>query len=132
MKITPKEKEVMELLRNITHENIERINNILLGLMIYSLLNYADNEPITIPYFGTFLIRNKGDALTPEGKESLLETFFTPSDYLKENIGSYEDFKKSKSSDISLIPIMHYFENINERVLTTTLNDTFERKDDGN
>ena len=122
MKLSQKEKETLEIIRNLTHENIERINNTLLGLMIHSLLNYTNGESVTIPYFGSFLIRYKGDVLTDDGKEAVLETFFDPSPYFRENIGCYEDFKKAKNKDLSTIPIIHLFETLNEQSLNMTLN----------
>lgn len=121
MKLTQKEKEIMELVRNISHQNIERINSILMALMTHALLSYTEGEPIVIPYFGTFLIRYKGDKNTPSGKEAVLECFFDPSPILKENIGSYEDLK-SGNTNISSIPIVKYLESINEQVLHETLN----------
>lgn len=130
MKLSNKEKEALETLRNITHEPIEKINNILLGLMTYSLLNYTDKEAVTIPYFGTFLIKYKGDKITDNGREAMLESFFDPSDYLKENIGAYEDYKKSSSKDITTIPIMKYLSSLNEQSLHMTLNDIVRTEDE--
>lgn len=130
MKITQKEKEVLEIIRNLTHENTKRINNFFLGLMTYALLNYTDNEPITVPYFGTFMIKYKGDKITEEGKEAILEGYFVPSEYMKENIGAYEDYKRSSSKNISSIPIMKFFESMNERALHLALNDSIERDED--
>ncbi len=123
MKLTQKETEVVEILRNLSHENVDRIMNFLTALNTQALLNYADNEPITIPLFGTFYIRYKGDKITDSGREADLETFFDPSPYLKENIGSYEDFKKSKNKDVTTIPIMRHFENLNKQALKMTMND---------
>lgn len=122
MKLTPKEKEIMELIRNISHQNIERINSVLMALMTHALLSYTEGEPIVIPYFGTFLIRYKGDKNTSSGKEAILECYFDPSPTLKENIGSYEDLKSGSTIDISNIPIVKYLESINEQVLHETLN----------
>jgi len=122
-RLTQKERETLECIRNITHESIEKINNILLGLMTQALLNYVDGEPMHIPYFGTFLVRCKGDEITDKGKEAVLETFFSPSPSFKENIGSYEDFKSSPSKDINQIPIIKYLNSMNEQSLRMTLND---------
>ena len=124
MKLTVKEKEVLEIVRNITHENIEKINSILLGLMTYGLLNYTDKESIVIPYFGTFFIKYKGDQITPDGKEAVLESYFEPSPYLRENIGAYEDLKKNSFVDIETVPIFKHLFDLNERTLKMTLNDT--------
>jgi len=128
MKLTAKEKETLEIIRNITHEPIDRINNVLLGLMTHALLSYTEKESIVIPYFGSFFIRYLGDEVSPDGKEAILENFFEPSLYLKENIGSYEDFKKNSNGDIDTIPIFKHLASMNEQTLRVMLNDEFVKE----
>ncbi len=126
MKLTPKELETVELLRNISHENQERIHNILKALMTIAIMNYTEGEPVVIPLFGSFLVRYKGDTLTNEGREAEVEVFFDPSPAFKQNIGAYEDFKSNKIKDLSLIPIIRELEIEQTQSLKMTLNDTLE------
>jgi len=126
MKLTQKEIEVVNSIRNISHENIERIHNVFNGLMTQALMNYAENEPILIPGFGTFLVRYKGDSITAQGREANIEVFFDASPSFKENIGAYEDFKKSKNKDMSKIPIIRQLEIEQAQSLRMTMNDTLE------
>jgi hypothetical protein len=102
--ISYQEKEVIELLRNLSGENEERIHNILLSLMKYSLMQYGSGESITIPLFGTFKIKYLGEEIDKNTgeKNPNLECFFDPSLVLRKNIGQYEDFKKG---DIQIIDI---------------------------
>ena len=107
MKLTSIEKNVMENLRNISGENIERIDNILKGLMMYALMQYSDNEPIIIPHFGVLKISYKGDSIIEGKRTSDLEVNFFPSNEVVTNIGYLEDLKKSgNSEDILEIPII--------------------------
>lgn len=107
MKLTSIEKNVMENLRNISGENIERIDNILKGLMMYALMQYSDNEPIIIPHFGVLKISYKGDNIIEGKRTSDLEINFFPSNEVVTNIGYLEDLKKSgNSEDILEIPII--------------------------
>lgn len=107
MKLTSIEKNVMENLRNISGENIERIDNILKGLMMYALMQYSDNEPIIIPHFGVLKISYKGDSIIEGKRTSDLEINFFPSNEVVTNIGYLEDLKKSgNSEDILEIPII--------------------------
>ncbi|HPC09955.1 MAG TPA: hypothetical protein PLN85_02635 [archaeon] len=130
MKLSSKEVEVINILRNLSHENIERIYNIFNALTMYSLMNYTENEPIVIPGFGSFLIKYKGDEVTNKGKEAKLEIIFIPSDFLKENIGFYEDFKNGKLNNITDIPIIKQLENEQIQALRSILNDTWENSFD--
>lgn len=125
MTLTPQEKTMIELLRNISHENVERINNVLYALMVQGLMEYSEGKPMVIPYFGTFLIRFKGDKITSDGKkEAVLESFFDPAPYFKENIGAYEDFKKGISKDMSNIPCIKQLEISNAQCLKMALNES--------
>lgn len=117
-----REIEVVELLRNISGENEERINNVLLALMIYTLMQYASNQSIIVPYLGSLKLRYNGDTITPEGKEADLDIFFNPSSFLKQNIGEYEDTKK-KDLPIVDVSIIKYLIKKNERSLRTILNE---------
>lgn len=117
-----REIEVVELLRNISGENEERINNVLLALMIYTLMQYASNQSIIVPYLGSLKLRYNGDTITPEGKEADLDIFFNPSSFLKQNIGEYEDTKR-KDLPIVDVSIIKYFIKKNERSLRTILNE---------
>lgn len=94
MKLSKTEQDVIEYLRNISDQNSERIHSILQALMKFALMEYAEGHTLTIPYFGTLMIRNLGDVKTEKGVEADLQIFFNPSDFLKQNIGFYEDYKK--------------------------------------
>jgi hypothetical protein len=120
MKMNDKEREVLDILRNITGENIERIDNILLGLMTYALLNYSEGESIIIPYFGKFKLIYEGDLVTNQGREAKINSFFITSEALKENIGVYEDFKKGKAK-LNAVPIVQIMDRQNEFSLKSIL-----------
>lgn len=107
MKISSIEKNVMENLRNISGENIERINNIFKALMMYSLMQYSEGEAITIPYFGTFKIEYKGDLVEEGLRYSDLDTKYFPSSEMRINIGYMEDIKRTgNTEEIVNIPII--------------------------
>jgi len=126
MKLTSKETEVDEILRNISHENVERVHNVLNALMTCAIMNYTEGEPMVIPLFGSFLVKYRGDNLTKDGREAEIEVFFDPSPAFKQNIGAYEDFKTSKIKDIRSIPIMKELEIFQTQSLKMTMNDTLE------
>jgi hypothetical protein len=130
MKLTQKEQESIENIRNISHENVERIHSIFNALMTYSLMNYTENEPIVIPYFGSFLVKYRGDDITNDGREAKIEVYFDPSPSFKENIGAYEDFKSSKNKDITKIPIIRQLAVEQTRALKLTMNDMLEPIED--
>ncbi len=108
MKLSKKEQDVIEYLRNISDQNSERIHSILQALMKLALMEYAENHVLTIPYFGSLMIRNQGDVKTEKGMEADLQIFFSPSDFLKQNIGFYEDYKKGLCGimDIPVIKLL--------------------------
>ncbi len=126
MKLTQKEIEVINSIRNLSHENVERIHNIFNALMTQALMNYTENEPMVIPGFGTFLVKYKGDEISSQGREAKIEVFFDPSPTFKENIGAYEDFKSSKNKDISMIPIIKELEIEQSQSLRMTMNDLMD------
>jgi len=126
MKLTPKEIEVVNAIRNLSHENVERIYNVFNGLMTQALMNYTENEPMIIPGFGSFLVRYVGDEVSSKGREAKLEVFFDPSPAFKENIGAYEDFKNNKNTNISSIPIIKELEIEQAQALRMTMNDVLE------
>lgn len=103
MKLSQQEKSVNEILRNISGESIETINNVLKALMYYTLMNYSEGENTLIPYFGRFSITYNGDTITKDGRIADLETFYFPSDEVKLNIGMLEDIK-SKGGNITEVP----------------------------
>ena len=105
MRISQREKEIVEELRNLSGGNIKSVENVLRSLMAYSVLQYANNELITIPRFGSFKISYKGDSITPKGRDAELETLYIPSQEVKTNIGVYGDIM-TKGGDISELPII--------------------------
>lgn len=114
MKLSQNEKEVLEILRNISGESVDRINNILLSLMIYTLLNYSSKEDTNIPYFGNFLV-NKDNNDSVKG-------FFIPSEFLSKNIIMYEQMKKGNCK-VTDIPIFKYFKSENIKTLRSVINE---------
>ena len=103
MKLNQQEKSVNELLRNISGESIETINNVLKALLYLTIMNYSEGENILVPYFGRFSIKYKGDEITKFGRIAKLETAYFPSDEVKLNIGILEDIK-DKGGDITTVP----------------------------
>jgi hypothetical protein len=122
-KLSIEEKNILEELRNISGENIERINSIFLALMTYALMSYAEGQEIIIPYFGKLQITYKGDTMTPEGKEARVHIITTLSDMFLSNLGQYEDFKSGIIKTLDEIPIFNYYKKVNERTLRERLND---------
>lgn len=123
MKLDNKEKEVLETIRNISGENIERINNVFLAFMIYAMLCYTEGQEIILPYFGKWKTLYKGDVDTPEGKEAKVDILAIPGDFYKQTVGEYEDFNNKKLSSLDQISIIKHFKKENERILRTKLDD---------
>lgn len=103
MKLSQQEKSVNEILRNISGEPIETINNVLRALLYHTLMNYSEGEDILVPYFGRFALKYKGDIITKQGRIADLETSYIPSDEMKLNIGVLEDVKEN-GGDITEVP----------------------------
>lgn len=120
MKLNQKEQEVMDILRNISGESNERIQNVLLAIMIYSFLNYSTGEDTLLPYFGKFMFY--GDENYGNPKDIDIKGFFVPSDFIKQNIAMYKELEKGKTT-VDQIPIFKYFKSDNERTLRAILND---------
>ena len=117
MKLDQQEQETIEILRNLSGESVERINNILLALMIYTFLNYSTGEDVLVPYFGKFLLKKESDT-----KATDVKGFFLPSDYVKQNIKMYEEMKKGNCA-IEDIPIFKYYKAENSKTLRAIIND---------
>lgn len=120
MKLSQKEQEVLDIIRNISGESNERVQNIFLAIMIYSFLNYSGGEEILFPYFGKFMFYAKDDYDNP--KDLDVKGFFIPSDFIKQNIVMYRELEKGKIT-VDQIPIFKYFKADNERTLRAILND---------
>jgi hypothetical protein len=130
--LTEQEIQTLEIIRNISHESIDRITNVFLALQSYAFLQYVDGEPITIPYFGNFILRYKGDKIDTTGREAQVESFFVPSEMMKENIGECEDYKEDPSLGIGSISIFKQLQNVNERQLRKELNNELSNEEDDN
>ena len=105
MKLNQAETDNIQKIRNLSGEPEDRIAKIMEALMKLVIQNYSEGERIVIPYFGSLLIKYNGDKITNKGKEADIDIFFSPSDYIKYNIGKIEDFKnkKIKFSDVGII-----------------------------
>ena len=125
MKLSLEESDARERLRNYSGENVERVDLILRALLYQALLNYADKEKIVIPYLGNIYIKYNGDKISNKGREADLDIFFSPSDFLKENIGIYEDSLKG-DADLMDIPIMKLFQKDTRLEVKDQLTDTYE------
>lgn len=103
--LNQEELENIQKLRNLSGEPEDRIHRVLEALMKLVIQNYSEGERIAIPYFGNLKIKYNGDKITPKGKEAQIDLFFSPSDYIKYNVGKIEDFKKkqTKFNDIDII-----------------------------
>lgn len=93
MKLNANEKMTIEMIRNLSKQNTSDINDYFKGLVLCALMNYSENEPIVIPYFGTMNIKYLGDETKAEGRVAKLDVEFVPSSYLTRNIGQLEDMK---------------------------------------
>jgi hypothetical protein len=113
----------LEILRNLSGENIERINNIFLAFMVYATMSYTEGQEIVLPYFGKWKTLYKGDVDTTQGKEAVVDIFAIPGEYYKQIIGEYEDYKNNKLDSLDDISIIKYFKKENERILRNKLND---------
>lgn len=127
-KLSQQEKSVSEVLRNISGESIETVNNVLKALLYYSLMNYSEGENTLIPYFGRFAITYKGDVITRHGRIAELETAYFPSDEMKLNIGVLEDIK-SNGGDITEVPcINEIIKDINLQLKCAVNEDNLDRE----
>ena len=93
MKLNSDEKTTIELIRNLSKQNTSDINNYFKGLMLCTLMNFSENEPTYIPYFGKLEIEYLGDKHTTNGRIADLNLKFTPSDVLVRNLGQLVDIK---------------------------------------
>lgn len=93
MKLNANEKMTIEMIRNLSKQNTSDINDYFKGLVLCALMNYSENEPMVIPYFGTMNIKYLGDETKAEGRVAKLDVEFVPSSYLTRNIGQLEDMK---------------------------------------
>lgn len=107
MKLSADEKTTVELIRNLSKQNTSDINDYFKGLLLCTLMNYAENESTVIPYFGTLNIKYLGDETKAEGRVAKLDVEFTPSSILVRNIGQLEDVKNdnlgTKITDVDCI-----------------------------
>lgn len=97
MKLNTDEKTTVELIRNLSRQNTSDINDYFKGLLLCALMNYSEDEPLVIPYFGVLKIKYLGDEVKQEGRVAKLDIQFTPSASLVRNIGQLEDVKNSNS-----------------------------------
>jgi hypothetical protein len=105
MVLSNQEKNVLETLRNISGEKIDRVDNVLKSLLYYSLMCYSEGESVLIPHFGRFKITFLGDEITKGGREAKLDTLYFPSNEIKLNIGIMEDIKKH-GGEITEVPLI--------------------------
>lgn len=125
MRLSNYEKNVEEILRNISGYPVEEIDNVLKSIMTYALLQYSEGENFTIPYFGTYHIEYVDDVITKDGREANLKMEVFPSKQLKSNIGHLEDVRKSgNDDDILKIPIVEDLMRSSENALRCILNDS--------
>lgn len=107
MKLNADEKITIELIRNLSKQNTSDINDYFKGLLLCTLMNYAENEPTVIPYFGTLNIKYNGDKNTQEGRIADLDVEFIPSPSLVRNVGQLIDAKnpncETKITDVDCI-----------------------------
>lgn len=98
MKLSAEERLIIEELRNLSKLNTSEVNDFLKSLMLIVLLNFSENEPTKIPYFGELDIQYLGDKNTSEGRIADLDIKFTPSNTLVKNIGQLVDVKNPNSN----------------------------------
>jgi nucleoid DNA-binding protein len=116
----------IEILRNISGENEDRIHAIFEALVEHALHQYADKQRIEVPYFGTLYIKYKGETILSNGaKEVDIDVFFSPSKNLKKNIGRIEDLKKSLIEFVD-VPVTNEKLNKIEALLKTQVSETYQ------
>ena len=109
MKLSQDEKLIVEELRNLANGdlNVNDVNSFLKSLMLLTLMNFSENESITIPYFGELKIEYLGDKIIDKGRVADLKVDFVPSSILVKNIGQLVDVKNlncdTKVTDIECI-----------------------------
>ena len=107
MKLDADEKITLEIIRNLSRLNTNDINDFFKALMLITLMNFSENEPTKIPYFGELKIDYQGDENKTEGRVAKLDVKFTPSNQLIRNIGQLVDVKNSncdtKITDVECI-----------------------------
>jgi hypothetical protein len=122
MKLNDREKNAIEMIRNISGDKAENIYNMFRAIQALALLEFAQGEDTVIPCFGKFKLNYLGDTITSKGKQANIEAYFIPSDELKKNIGQIEDYKKGEIDDISKIPAIKEFLIANKSILKMHLN----------
>ena len=114
MKLSNQDKNIEEIIRNISGKTIEDIDDVLKALMMILIMQYSEGEIVRIPYFGALKIDYDGDEITKEGRVAKLNAQYFPSNEVKLNIGMLEDVKSNngKMTDIPCIQdICRYFRN---------------------
>lgn len=112
MKTTSLDKQLEEIIRNISGVSIDDIDKVFKALMMFVIMQYSEGEIIKIPYFGALKINFENDVLTKEGRIANLSTSYFPSNEIKLNIGMLEDVKNGKSSILDVPCIKDKFHNI--------------------
>lgn len=91
MRIENNSKRTIRQISLITGQTFDITREFFESLFTIILLDYLEEKPTNIPFFGKVKIEYKGDKMKKGGKQAVVEFDFKPSNYLLRNIGQIED-----------------------------------------
>jgi hypothetical protein len=117
--LTLEEKEVIKEVRCATGLEEGQIIRVFETFSnIYALGQFSLKRKVSIPFLGDIYLQYVKDTFEDIKKEAIIRGFFTPSETLKQNIGYYEDYKKSGDKDtLRKLPTFQYLKNRAETAL---------------
>jgi len=82
----------ISLLSGVDENVVQKIFD---AFFIKFTFGYGNNKPIHVPYVGNFFVRFKKDETTLEGKEALVDAFYSPHDEVKRIAGQLKDISST-------------------------------------
>lgn len=95
MNFTEDDKQVITELALLSGLDENKVIQLFEAYLIYFSINYPEKKSNRIPLLGNFFIRYKEDKETENGKEAILDSFFSPSDQIRRLVGQLHDIEHS-------------------------------------
>lgn len=91
MKIDSDAKECIEAIHLIAGVKKDDVQKIFESLAIYMILNYLNNDKISIPYIGECSLKYEGDEIEKNKLKAIVKCEFDLNDFILKNIGQVKD-----------------------------------------
>jgi len=111
--LTPNEKTALNSTRLIYGKNSLDTKEFFESIGIQAILSYVKGDKIVIPFIGEIDLTYDGDEITEKGRIAKLESVFTPSPFLRRNIGQIQD---NESTDAEKILMNRFLAVFRERI----------------